>query len=773
VRVLDGLVTAGPNGVLPMRAIHLDGSAHSAQLAAIVVPMGHDQRSRRGWRAVLPAMLVIATSAAPAQGLGWRELHQGSFVDGDLAFDRARGRLVAVYGGRTLEWDGWGWHARSTAHAPASRSGLRLAYDEARAVTVMFGGSPEAGRLTDELWEYDGFDWRQRMPASGPVARERHALAYDSLRGRVVLYGGINASGVQFGDTWEWDGTVWTQRFVAGPGPRSETAMAFHAASGRTILFGGADGLGPRNDTWSWDGSAWTLQSPATVPPRRAGHALAPDLVRGCLVLFGGSDPQHWEWWGNDWIAGAAGPPQRRGLGMAPDANGMLVVLGGRTEPQGNYQTQALGDMWAFDGVQWLQLRATGPQPRSGGAMDYDPGRDRLVFVGGGSSLVTPTHVWEWDGATWTEIVPPTEPPYLLLARYCHDRRRGVGVLFGGMAGFPFAYGRTHEWNGSAWTDPRPPVSPAPRFEHAMAYDEARGFVLLFGGRDLFTTYGDTWTWDGTNWRTVATTGPSVRSGTAMAADARRARVVLFGGGLFTGSNPVLATGDTWEWDGVTWTQRQPAVAPPPRSRHSLAFDRTRNVTVLCGGWNGSRELREVWEWDGASWSGGMQPLPEVRDCHLVHHDGSGRMLLLAPVFGGGVQIANDLWLGSPQPARAAGGGSGCGGLLELQAFGPPVVGRPGFALDLRSAPFSAALVGVGTALGNQPLGGGCTLHVQAPVLAVPVALGAGGFGTLQIPVPANPALTGMDVVYQAGSPRTASPTGFALSPYVVVRLGD
>jgi hypothetical protein len=39
--------------------------------------------------------------------------------------------------------------------------------------------------------------------------------------------------------------------------------------------------------------------------------------------------------------------------------------------------------------------------------------------------------------------------------------------------------------------------------------------------------------------------------------------------------------------------------------------------------------------------------------------------------------------------------------------------------------------------------------------------------------VPANPALVGQTVVFQAGSPRVAAPLGFALSPYVLLRLGD
>ena len=46
-----------------------------------------------------------------------------------------------------------------------------------------------------------------------------------------------------------------------------------------------------------------------------------------------------------------------------------------------------------------------------------------------------------------------------------------------------------------------PATSPSARGGSAMAYDAARGRVVLFGGADVDgTPLGDTWTWDGTTW---------------------------------------------------------------------------------------------------------------------------------------------------------------------------------------------------------------------------------------------------------------------------------
>src|SRR5262245_58710000 len=65
----------------------------------------------------------------------------------------------------------------------------------------------------------------------------------------------------------------------------------------------------------------------------------------------------------------------------------------------------------------------------------------------------------------------------------------------------------------------------------AMAYDSARGESVVFGGVATLAVFGDTWEWNGTSWtvRTPAS-GPTGRYGHAMAYDAARGVTVLFGG---------------------------------------------------------------------------------------------------------------------------------------------------------------------------------------------------------------------------------------------------
>jgi len=82
--------------------------------------------------------------------------------------------------------------------------------------------------------------------------------------------------------------------------------------------------------------------------------------------------------------------------------------------------------------------------------------------------------------------------------------------------------------------------------------------VLFGGGRRT----NETWTWDGVQWKQhMAASGPPGRDTHAMAYDAARGRVVLYGGGGDRGKGvpPYWYLDDVWEWDGTRWTRAAPA----------------------------------------------------------------------------------------------------------------------------------------------------------------------------------------------------------------------
>jgi Galactose oxidase, central domain len=80
-----------------------------------------------------------------------------------------------------------------------------------------------------------------------------------------------------------------------------------------------------------------------------------------------------------------------------------------------------------------------------------------------------------------------------------------------------------------------------------MAYDAATTKAVLFGGEDSSgQLLGDTWTWNGTNWRQQApATSPPARSGGSMVYNAASRAAVLFGGCCDSNFNLFA---DTWTW---------------------------------------------------------------------------------------------------------------------------------------------------------------------------------------------------------------------------------
>src|SRR5919202_6443541 len=99
----------------------------------------------------------------------------------------------------------------------------------------------------------------------------------------------------------------------------------------------------------------------------------------------------------------------------------------------------------------------------------------------------------------------------------------------------------TERW---LWTQ-KQDIGPSPRSGHAMAYDAARQRVVLFGGDTSVGRQSDTWEWDGRAWAEVADTGPSARSLHDIVYDDARQRL-----GLFCGKNGHGGCGETRGWGG-------------------------------------------------------------------------------------------------------------------------------------------------------------------------------------------------------------------------------
>src|SRR2546425_3045504 len=91
----------------------------------------------------------------------------------------------------------------------------------------------------------------------------------------------------------------------------------------------------------------------------------------------------------------------------------------------------------------------------------------------------------------------------------------------------------------------------------------------------------------------------------SMAFDAARGQIVLFGG--YLEPNSLDAYGDTWTWDGTNWTLRSTADAPPARGSGGMAYDAANRRGVLFGGLDdtpfGEDYFCDTWGLDGSDWT--------------------------------------------------------------------------------------------------------------------------------------------------------------------------
>jgi hypothetical protein len=197
-------------------------------------------------------------------------------------------------------------------------------------------------------------------------------------------------------------------------------------------------------------------------------------------------------------------------------------------------------------------------------------------------------------------------------------------------------------------------AGPSARSRHAMAYDAARDRMVLFGGGVGTTRLDETWELAGTTWTQRSPTHkPSPRGWHAMAYDSNRSRVVLFGG-----SN-AADFGDTWEWDGSDWTDMSPTGSvPSARSRHALAYDPQTQKVLLFGGSSSTMAAPSTWGWDGTSWTVLATSGPIALQHPTMAHDAVGGGVVLFGGDDGSAGVQNQTWVwngtGWTQPAGTA-----------------------------------------------------------------------------------------------------------------------
>lgn len=133
-----------------------------------------------------------------------------------MVFDEARNVVVLLHpkaSNFTSEFDGTGWdHLRDLPNSgdrPALEAnrdmfmlGGDMVFDTNRRVIIAQGLSG--------TWEYDGITW-QKVETPEGLNSQWHAMAYDEARGITVLFGGMDENKNPIEGTWLYDGETWVQ----------------------------------------------------------------------------------------------------------------------------------------------------------------------------------------------------------------------------------------------------------------------------------------------------------------------------------------------------------------------------------------------------------------------------------------------------------------------------------------------------------------------------------------------------------------------------------
>lgn len=370
-------------------------------------------------------------------GTTWTNKHAGlSVTRHAVCYDPSRQAVVAYSGGRLSQWTGsswqtlgeggpsaewpslyydqnaqqlllyrgdggefhlqrselWGWDeaqaewTRAWAWGPGTYAGFAMAYDAARAETVLFGGGNDSSDLCNETWAWDGEEWTQHETTVAPSPRRRHNMTYDAARNVVVLFGGY--SGSNRNDTWEWDGTAWHQKFpTTVPSSRHSFAMAYDPVNQVVMMHGGYPGGSQgRSDTWAYDGDNWMLLEQGSAYAAYQ-HAMAFDERRGEMILHKGDGSYTytfaWDAQQQRWQLRASNGPYGINQSMYYDPVQEVIVLTGHD-----------GDLWEWDGESWLLRASDGPTQNCSDrctAMVYD-GLHQTAWL---------YNVWHADADMW------------------------------------------------------------------------------------------------------------------------------------------------------------------------------------------------------------------------------------------------------------------------------------------------------------------------------------------------------------------------------------
>jgi hypothetical protein len=470
----------------------------------------------------------------------------------------------------TWVFEGGAWQPVAPVHSPSARNHTTCFYSRALGGVVLVSGLRNAG-IVDDAWLFDD-DWTQLVPTPRPAAREQAVTMRDPIGDRVVMVGGLFPDGGLASDTWLFADGGWTA--LAAPMAMQDGGSGcFDAPHGRFLLKPYTD-----NQLYALTDAGWVASEVSTPLLVRA---LVSDPTTGSLLAV--SNAGTYELVGTTrTLIAPPNPVEWNGVTTRLAWDAPLNQLRAFVQTDGG----TLQD-WTLSRSGW-SLAQTVPFAASLLDVGLDPAGSRWVLAADdGTSWTSPQGKADagWQQSSATSVLGMVNESGELWGAQAYDA---------GLA----------KWSGSSWV-----VQPATQFLVGAPGAQPYGVGLEDGGALWVATSGGTFGLEANQGQLTVIHAAGVNDAMGVAFESAAHAPVLFGGRqntagavdtvtVLTTLGPVLPrVVDPRGWG-----------APPARIAPKLAFDSSRQRTLVYGG-NDSKPsradtLNDFWELSGP----GLEP---------------------------------------------------------------------------------------------------------------------------------------------------------------------
>jgi hypothetical protein len=289
--------------------------------------------------------------------------------------------------------------------------GVDASIDFVLVLPVGFFGSavPYVTTVTDaaHVYLFDGANFTNITPTATAFASNLGVYSAAAFGQKLFVGTGGSAGSAQ---VWAYDGTTWTQQSI--PGFPSNNYYAWCMTVYNNALYLGTVDYAQAAQVWKYDGASWSQVTPPGFSS--SNYAIASMTVYNNKLYIGtsntlGSGAEIWGYDGNSWAKVPGFGRNDAATSMATFNNALFI---GTT----NYATNAVGQLWTYDGTTLAQVNAPGKFVSGGNsgivslyassdalyAGTYNnSGAELWAVTASASNSVTPTYPGALTGLWW------------------------------------------------------------------------------------------------------------------------------------------------------------------------------------------------------------------------------------------------------------------------------------------------------------------------------------------------------------------------------------